>query len=65
MLGILGLGGGEWVLLMVIFVLLFGANRIPPFARGLEHGIKDFLRAGRAVRAESLRALPRARPEDR
>ena len=54
MLGLLGLSGGEWVLLMVVLVLLFGATRIPPFARGLEHGIKDFLRA---VRAESLRAF--------
>ena len=63
MLGILGLGGGEWVLLMVIFVLLFGANRIPPFARGLGLGITEFLRAGRAVRAEFVRESRRSGQE--
>src|SRR5437660_1733665 len=62
-LGILGLGGGEWVLLMVIFVLLFGANRIPPFARGLGLGITEFLRSGRAVRAEFVRESRRSGQE--
>ena len=47
MLGLLGLSGGEWVLLMVILVILFGANRIPPFARGLGLGITEFLRESR------------------
>ncbi|PYM12559.1 MAG: hypothetical protein DME18_11140 [Verrucomicrobia bacterium] len=45
--GLLGLSGGEWVLLIVIFAILFSTTRIPPFARGLGQGIERFCRASR------------------
>ena len=45
--GVLGLSGGEWVLLIVILAILFSTTRIPPFARGLEQGIERFCRASR------------------
>src|SRR2546426_9881919 len=47
MLGILGLSGADLVLALVVLLLLFGAGRIPPFARGLGRGVKGFIRAGR------------------
>lgn len=37
-----GLGVGEVLLLLVIFLLLFGARRIPQIARGLGEGIRNF-----------------------
>jgi len=48
--GILGLSGGELVLLLVTLLVLFGTTRIPPFTRGLARrslgqAIKEFLRA--------------------
>lgn len=38
------LGPGELVLIFLIVLLLFGANRIPEIARGLGRGIRDFKR---------------------
>lgn len=37
-----GLGVGEIVLLIALFVLLFGAKRIPQIAKGLGEGIRNF-----------------------
>jgi len=37
-----GLGVGEIVLVLFLFVLLFGAKRIPQIARGLGEGIRNF-----------------------
>jgi phosphatidylglycerophosphatase A len=45
-LGVLGLSGGELVLVLVVLLVLFGSDRIPPFARGLGHGVRGFFRAG-------------------
>ena len=46
MLGMLfGVSGGELILIAVIALVLFGANNIPRFWRGLEQGIKEFKKA--------------------
>ena len=42
---VLGLGGGELVLLAVVALVLFGANKIPTFMKGLGQGIKEFKKA--------------------
>lgn len=34
------LGGGEIFVILVIVLMLFGANKIPEFARGLGKGIR-------------------------
>lgn len=52
MFGILGLGGGELVLLAVLALVLFGANRIPTFMKGLGQGIKEFKKASDQVQNE-------------
>jgi len=49
MLGILGLSGGELVLVLVVILVLFGAKRIPEFAKGLGKGINEFKKASRDV----------------
>lgn len=35
-------GGGEWLWIVVIVVLLFGARKIPDLARGIGKGMKEF-----------------------
>ena len=49
LLAMLGLTGGELILIAVIALVLFGANRIPPFVTGLNRGIKDFRKASKDV----------------
>ncbi len=38
-------GGGEWVLILVIVLLLFGGRKIPELMKGLGEGIKEFKKA--------------------
>jgi sec-independent protein translocase protein TatA len=56
MLAVLGLGGGELVLVLVVILVLFGAKRIPEFAKGLGKGISEFKKASREVTDEINRA---------
>jgi len=37
-----GIGSSELLIIMAIFVLLFGASRIPELGRGLGSGIREF-----------------------
>src|SRR5213075_1396934 len=59
MLGILGVRGGELVLVLVVVLFLFGANRILPSVRGFDRGLKGrrqvFRRSGKGI-GESLGA---------
>ena len=34
--------GGQWLVILLIVVLLFGAKKIPELAKGLGKGIKTF-----------------------
>ena len=45
MLGMLGLGGSELLIIMVIVLLLFGGKKLPELMKGLGKGIKDFKEA--------------------
>lgn len=56
MLAVLGLGGGELVLVLVVVLVLFGAKRIPEFAKGLGKGINEFKKASREITDEIERA---------
>lgn len=49
MLAVFGMGGGEIVLVAVVVLVLFGARRIPEFAKGLGQGIKEFKKASNEV----------------
>ena len=57
MLAVLGLSGGELVLVLVVILVLFGAKRIPEFAKGLGKGINEFKKASREVTDEIERAV--------
>ncbi|WP_242917383.1 Sec-independent protein translocase subunit TatA/TatB [Pontibacter liquoris] len=50
------LGGGEIMIILVVFLLLFGAKRIPELARGLGRGIREFKDAASEVTHEITRA---------
>lgn len=47
-----GLGTGEFILIGVLILILFGANKIPEFARGLGKGIREFKDAAAGVKEE-------------
>jgi sec-independent protein translocase protein TatA len=53
---VLGLSGGELVLVLVVILVLFGAKRIPEFAKGLGKGINEFKKASREVTDEIERS---------
>ena len=40
--GLIPTGGGEWVLILLIILLLFGGAKLPQLARGLGQSIKEF-----------------------
>jgi len=66
MLAVFGLGGTELILILVVILVLFGAKRIPEFAKGLGKGINEFKKASREVtdslEAESTSAAPKTPP---
>ena len=45
-------GGGEWVILILAIVLLFGARKIPELFRGLGRGIREFKEAKNDIVSE-------------
>ncbi len=54
---VLGLSGGELILIAVVALVLFGANKIPTFMKGLGQGIKEFKKASGDVQNELERAM--------
>lgn len=46
------IGGFEWVIIILVVLLLFGAKRIPDLARGLGQGIKEFRKASDDIKKE-------------
>lgn len=47
-----GLGTGEIILIAVVILILFGAKKIPEFARGLGQGVREFKNAANTVKTE-------------
>jgi sec-independent protein translocase protein TatA len=54
---VLGLSGGELVLVLVVILILFGAKKIPEFAKGLGKGINEFKKASNEVTSEIQNAM--------
>jgi sec-independent protein translocase protein TatA len=56
-----GIGTQELLIIFLIVLLLFGANRIPEIGRALGKGIRDFKRATRDIEDElDVRDQPRS-----
>lgn len=61
-LAMLGLSGGELIIVLVAILILFGAKRIPEFAKGLGQGIKEFKKASSDVTNEFQNAMNQETP---
>ncbi len=46
------LGVGEWVIILLVVVLMFGGKKIPELMRGLGKGIREFNDAKNNVKKE-------------
>jgi sec-independent protein translocase protein TatA len=47
-----GLGAQEMIIIALVVLVLFGARKIPEFARGLGQGVKEFKKASQNVKEE-------------
>lgn len=56
LIGFLGLGGTELVVILVVVLLLFGGKKIPELMKGLGRGIKDFKDASKGVESDGATA---------
>lgn len=45
-------GGTEWIIILLVVILLFGAKKIPDLARGLGKGIREFKDASKEIKDE-------------
>lgn len=45
-------GGGEWILIILVVLLLFGGKKIPELMRGIGRGMREFNDAKNSVRNE-------------
>lgn len=52
-----GLGGPEMLMIMVIILMLFGANRLPELAKGFGKSMREFKKAASGVEEEVRRAM--------
>jgi sec-independent protein translocase protein TatA len=48
----LNLGGGEWIVIILAIVLLFGGKKIPELMRGIGQGIREFNDAKKTVKSQ-------------
>ncbi len=51
------LGGSEIFLIMLAFLLLFGAKKIPELAKGLGKGIREFKDASKGMQDELTKSV--------
>ena len=45
-------GGWEWVIIILVVLLFFGAKKIPELAKGLGKGIREFKDATKEIKNE-------------
>lgn len=53
----LDLGGGEIMMIFFIILLLFGAKRIPEFARGMGKGLRQLRNATDEIQSDIQRSV--------
>ena len=44
------LGGGEWLIILLAIILLFGGKKIPELMRGIGQGVREFNDAKKNVK---------------
>ncbi len=45
-------GGGEWGIILLVVIVLFGGKKIPELARGIGKGIREFNDAKEGVKSD-------------
>ena len=53
-------GGGEWILILLAILLLFGGKKIPELMRGIGKGIKEFNNAKSSIEEEINQGMKEA-----
>jgi len=61
-LAIIGLGGGEIILILAGALLLFGGKKLPELAKGLGNGIREFKKATSNASEEMRHVIEDAPP---
>jgi sec-independent protein translocase protein TatA len=56
------IGSGELILILLVFLVLFGAKKIPELARSLGKGIREFKNATKELE-EELKDQPKERKD--
>jgi sec-independent protein translocase protein TatA len=51
------MGVGEWVVILLVVILLFGGKKIPELARGLGKGIREFKDASKEIKDEVKKGM--------
>ena len=59
-----GLGTQELVIILVIVLILFGANRLPDLARSLGSSVKEFKKGVNEAQAEDKTTTTAVRKEE-
>jgi sec-independent protein translocase protein TatA len=59
-----GLGYQELLIILVIVLILFGANRLPELARSLGSSVKEFKKGVNEVKGEDTAAAAAKKPEE-
>jgi sec-independent protein translocase protein TatA len=62
--GLIPSGGGEWVLILLVLLLLFGGTKLPALARGLGQSMKEFKKAAKDDEPASPAAKDEAKKPD-
>ena len=52
-LGFMGIGAQELLVILLIVLILFGAKKIPELARGLGSGLREFKKAAKDLGSEA------------
>jgi sec-independent protein translocase protein TatA len=60
-----GIGGQELILILMIILLLFGANKLPELAKGLGKGMKEFKKAQNEIEEEFNKTTDETPKKDR
>ena len=60
-----GLGYQELLIILVIVLILFGANRLPELARSLGSSVKEFKKGVNEVNAEDTTAAAKKSEENK
>ncbi|HEY7365667.1 MAG TPA: twin-arginine translocase TatA/TatE family subunit [Methylomirabilota bacterium] len=58
-----GLGYQELLIILVIVLILFGANRLPELARSLGSSVKEFKKGVNEIKAEDTSAAAKREEE--